>query len=406
MSKLQVSGEHIRGVALVAEGTDSKGIITKEFLILSFVLFVSYCNVAVFFQFHRHLASLPINAEWDGFIIALFSLVVIAVRLFISPFLAPGNSYFWLSLSTALLIPVMFLYDPARDVWSLSLVRAIHGTVYAVMVTALTSRVVSCIPRDKSAQAFGLVSVMTLLPYAVIPPLLGPLTLWAGGFERVLELSSLLFLLVLPLLFFIRKIDPAVAVPNRKFTAAEFRENLKDPSIILLLLISLLIWTTFTPVFFFLKDYGHRIGIDNPGWFFTLSIFTEIGVRLFAGSFFDRIDKRKLLAFSMLWLCLGYVGIVSLRGELLFYSLGLFMGLGWGVAIPVLSGLVFDVSAPRFKALNTNLSMVMFQGGFFLGPLAGGTIMVNYGYPALYYTCAAVQVVSVMAALAVRTGRE
>lgn len=386
--------------------TGLQGLITKEFLVLNFVLFVSYCNVAVFFQFHRHLASLDIGADWHGFIIALFSLVVIAVRLFISPFLAHGKAFFWLTLSTALLIPVMFLYDPARDAWSLSLVRVIHGTVYAVMVTALTSRVVTCIPHDRSAQAFGMMSVMTLLPYAVVPPLLGPLTVWAGGFQRVLELSSLLFVLVLPLLFSIRKTGPASAVPGWKFNAAELRENLKDPSIILLLLISLLIWTTFTPVFFFLKDYGHRIGIDNPGWFFTLSIFTEIGVRLFAGSFFDRMDKRKLLAASMLWLCLGYVGLVQLRGEFFFYGLGLFMGVGWGVAIPVLSGLVFDVSAPRFKALNTNLSMVMFQGGFFLGPLAGGLVMVHSGYATLYYACAAVQVACVAAALAVRAVRK
>lgn len=386
--------------------TDTKGIITKEFLVLCFVLFVSYCNVAVFFQFHRHLASLSIEAGWYGFIIALFSLVVIAVRLFISPFLAQENSYFWLFLSTALLIPVMFLYDPARGVWSLSLVRVIHGMVYAVMVTALTSRVVSCIPRDRSAQAFGLISVMTLLPYALIPPLLGPLTVWAGGFQRILELSSLLFVLVLPLLFTIRKIEPANVVPNWKFNTAELQENLKDPSVILLMLVSLLIWTTFTPVFFFLKDYGHRIGIDNPGWFFTLSIFTEIGVRLLGGSFFDRMDKRKMLAFSMMWLCLGYIALIHVRNEILFYSLGLFMGLGWGVAIPVLSGLVFDVSETRFKALNTNLSMVMFQGGFVLGPLAGGAIMVNYSYPALYYACAVVQIVSVIAALAVRKGEK
>ncbi len=386
----------------MGDTADSKRIITKEFLVLCFVLFVSYCNVAVFFQFHRHIASLSIDADWYGFLIALFALVVIVVRFFISPFLTQENSYFWLSLSTALLIPVMFLYDPARDAWTLSLVRVIHGVVYTVMVTALTSRVVSCIPRDKSAQAFGLISVMTLLPYAVIPPLLGPLTLWAGGFLRVLELSSLLFLLALPLLFVIRKSEPADIMPAWKFNTAELRENLRDPSIILLLLISLLIWTTFTPVFFFLKDYGHRIGIGNPGWFFTLSIFTEIGVRLFAGSFFDRMDKRKLLALSMMWLGLGYVALVNLRGEFVFYGLGLFMGLGWGVAMPVLSGLVFDVSEPRFKALNTNLSMVMFQGGFFLGPLAGGAVMVNFGYPALYYICAAVQAAGVMAALAVR----
>ncbi len=135
----------------------------------------------------------------------------------------------------------------------------------------------------------------------------------------------------------------------------------------LVLLLSLLIWTTFTPVFYFLKDYGKGIGISNPGWFFTLSTFTEIGIRLFAWFSFDQLDKRKLLAFSTVWLGLGSPAILCFRGDIPFSLLGLYMGVGWGVALPVSSGLVFDVSAQRFKALNTNLSMVMFQGGFSWG---------------------------------------
>jgi predicted MFS family arabinose efflux permease len=386
----------------VGDLKDSGKIITVEFLALNAVLFISYCNVAVFFEFHKHLASLPIAPGWHGFLIALFSLIVLAVRPLISPYFTPINARFWLAVSAAGLIPVMFLYSFARDAWSMTLVRGIHGAVYVVMVTALTSRIVACIPKDRSAQAFGLISVITLLPYAVVPPLMEPLTRWAGGFQRVLELSSLLFVLVFPLLPVIKKPVGDTAESAGKFNPGDLRENLRDPSVILVLLLSLLIWTTFTPVFYFLKDYGKGIGISNPGWFFTLSTFTEIGVRLFAGSFFDRMDKRKLLAFSMVWLGLGYPAIVSSRGDIPFSLLGLYMGLGWGVALPVLSGLVFDVSAPRFKALNTNLSMVMFQGGFFLGPLAGGAVLVHWGYPALYYTCAFIQIIGAAVVLLVR----
>jgi MFS family permease len=79
--------------------------------------------------------------------------------------------------------------------------------------------------------------------------------------------------------------------------------------------------------------------------------------------------------------------------------MGLVMGLGWGVALPVLSGLVFDVSEPRMRALNTNLSMVMFQGGFSLGPLAGGALLAQWGFAVLFYACAALQLLAVGAGL-------
>jgi len=85
-----------------------------------------------------------------------------------------------------------------------------------------------------------------------------------------------------------------------------------------------------------------------------------------------------------------------------FYAMGLFMGLGWGVAMPVLSGLVFDLSEVRFRALNTNLSMQMFQAGFLVGPLVGAPILAHFGYVGLYYACCGVSLAGVVAALPLR----
>ncbi len=73
--------------------------------------------------------------------------------------------------------------------------------------------------------------------------------------------------------------------------------------------------------------------------------------------------------------------------------------------MPVLSGLMFDVSEPRFRALNTNLAFEMFQAGFFVGPLAGGAILVHSGYSWLYYACACVTILGLIAALWLGTKR-
>ena len=103
---------------------------------------------------------------------------------------------------------------------------------------------------------------------------------------------------------------------------------------------------------------------------------------------FDKLDKSKLLLGSLLWLGLSNLVMAHVATPTTFYALGVVLGLGWGVAMPVLSGLTFDVSQPRFRALNTNLAMEMFQCGFFVGPLAGGIILVHSSYTTLYYACA------------------
>jgi MFS family permease len=59
------------------------------------------------------------------------------------------------------------------------------------------------------------------------------------------------------------------------------------------------------------------------------------------------------------------------------------------MAMPLLSGLLFDSSTARLRALNTNLGVEMFQGGLFLGPIIGGWILAAWDYRALYYICGA-----------------
>jgi MFS family permease len=97
---------------------------------------------------------------------------------------------------------------------------------------------------------------------------------------------------------------------------------------------------------------------------------------------------------SLSALVVAYILLAQTTGAILFYGLCLGFGICWGVAMPLLNGLIFERSAPRFRAINTNLAMVMFQGGFFLGPLLGGWILNDWDYQTLYYLCGGLILVS------------
>src|SRR5208337_1116018 len=182
----------------------AESLITKEFIALNAIIFLAFCNIAVFFQFHQYLSTLSIPADYFGTLIGLFSVSVLVIRPIISPLIHEDNSKRWIAISCGGVIVSLFLYNAASDFWSMALVRLVHGAAYVVLATAVLNRMVEAIPADKSGQAFGLISVITLLPYAVIPPILGPLISWAGTFDRVLDLSALVMLLGFPLLFFVK----------------------------------------------------------------------------------------------------------------------------------------------------------------------------------------------------------
>lgn len=367
----------------------SEKIFTKEFLALNGIIFLVFCNVAVFFQFQNYLQEeLHLPPQSLGFLIGIFAFTALIIRPIISPFLYSDNARKWIGLSALGVIGSLLLYYPARSFWSLAVVRVLHGGIYVVLATAALTKMMDSIPETKSGQAFGLITVITLLPYAVMPPLLEPLIRVFGGFLPVLYLTALLMVPIFPLLFLIRtRSKESGGQTQPRFTGRELVENLGERTIFGLLFISLLVYTAFAPVFFFLKGYALKIGISNPGWFFTLSTFTEIAVRLFGGPLLDKGSKVRLLIYALSGLMAAYFLLAQPLGLSSFYGLGLFFGLCWGVAMPLLNGLIFDRSAPRFRALNTNLAMVMFQGGFFLGPLLGGWILNSWDYKILYYAC-------------------
>jgi MFS family permease len=92
----------------------------------------------------------------------------------------------------------------------------------------------------------------------------------------------------------------------------------------------------------------------------------------------------------------GYVILANTSGPLLFYSLGVLLGLGWGVAMPLFDALMFDISPTRFQGLNINLAIEMVDGGFFLGPLMGGMVLSWSGYGSLFYVCSAVSLLALV----------
>jgi len=376
----------------------SDSLVTREFFALNTVMFLTYCNIAVFFQFQDYLSTLSLDPKDFGLLIGLFSLVVLVLRPIISPFLTAANAKRWIAVSCALVIGTLVLYNFAKDFWIMALVRVAHGAAYVVLAVAVLAKLVAAIPREKSGRAFGIVSVITVLPYAVVPPVLPWLSRWAGGFDGVLNLSAAAMLLSFPLLKWVDGPHPSAERSAGPVDWKDIALNLKDRSILVLMLLALVVWSTFTPVFFFGKEHGELLKVPNPGWFFTLSTVMEVSVRLVAGSLFDRFDKRKILAVSLAWLAVGYVGMALVAGPGGFYALGLFLGLGWGVVMPILTALTFDVSEPRFRALNTNLALEMFQAGFFVGPVAGGALLLHGGYPALYYACAGIMIVGLCAA--------
>lgn len=368
----------------------SKALFSRGTVLLYVATLLAYANIAVFFQYVAYLHSLPIDPRWTGLLIGSFSAVSLVLRPVVSPFFHAGSTPRYLIGGTALLVAALLGYRVADTLATMLAVRILHGLAFVVLGTALLFLMVERIPKQRSAQAFGLLAIVVLIPNTLIPPVLPVLVRLLGGFTNVLTAFAAASLLVLPLALAggrdgSRSAGPA---PRHPLKAAEILCNLKDLRVVLSLGAMLLLYSGYAMVFFFIDGYGRVIGVAHRGFFLTLATAGEIGVRLAAGHLFDRLNKRLLAGWTLAAMSLGYVLLANVSGKGAFFGLGLLLGVAWGVSMPVFNGLLFDISAVRLRAFNVNLGMQMFQGGFFVGPFIGAAVAGSWGFSAVFYVCA------------------
>jgi len=370
----------------------------RQFFFLMTIAFLVYSNISVFFQYYEYLKTLPIDPKGFGILIGIFSSAALVLRPVISPFFHSGNARRYLYIGTVLVILALFSYSLVSGFWGMLCVRLLHGLAFVILGTALIAAMVDFIPRKRSAQFFGLMTIVTIIPNTIIPPVLPALNRVLGGFTHILMFFAVITLGTFPL---IRGLGSPHSGAERtggseRLTGKEILEDLMDPRVISILSAMLCLYSGYALVFFFLDGYGKSIGIPQAGLFFTMATISEIGIRLTAGSFFDRAGKAWTAIGAMSFLALVYALLVYVTDNAFFYSIGFMLGLGWGVAMPVFNGIIFDMSEQKYRGFNTNLGFQVFQAGFFLGPIIAGPVVLHWGLGRLFYISAALSLAAAL----------
>ncbi len=365
-----------------------------EFVSLTTVSFFAFCNMAVFYSFFGYLERIEIPVEWRGFLVGLEPMSAFALRLAIIPLLHVGNAAGLMLVALSMLVVALFSYDFAVTIPSLIALRIFHGAAFVLLVSASMALVVHFIPKERSGQGFGFLSAAVLVPYAIMPPLteaLLPLVHNEALIYRgvtVLALPAFVLLLILR-----RRIGDALSRLDGALTMRpdieSIRQNLKEPGVILVLAVNLLIYISYASVFFFMKKHAIERGLQDIGSFFTISTLVMIALRLGGGAFFDRIDKVRFLAVALLLLAPCFLLISHMHSEAMLYSIAACYGLCIGFILPLLNSVMFDISPSRLRGLNANLALFMMDAGFCLSPYAGGLLLARgFSLGDLFYICA------------------
>ncbi len=364
-----------------------------DFTVLTLAAGFGFCNIAVFYGFGSYLKRLGLDPAWWGPLLAAEPFAAFCLRPFLSVLVTPRNA---LALARSSLVGMGLAlcgYPFARSVAAILAVRLCHGVAFVCLVSAVTVLLAQAIPRVLAGRAFACFSLAALVPYAVMPPLAEWLLPVLGCEDRVYACCAAFVLPALALLAPLgrrlgRRAMAGVAGTGRP-TLAQVRQSLASPAVRLLLLANLFLFLCTTLIFFFIKPFALRLGLADPGLFFTVSTAASIATRVLAGPAYDKLPRETLFLAALLGLAACIAGFAATTGEGRLLTLAAGYGLCLGVAMPLANALMFGFSQPAMRGTNLNLMLFMMDTAYVFGPLAGGAALAaEAGYPALFHAAA------------------
>ncbi len=375
---------------------DEQKLFSIEFIMLNVIIFFSFCNMAVFYSFFDYLARIGIPADWRGFLVGLEPMSAFLLRLVAVPLLHAKNAVAAMIAALIVIMVVLCSYGWVVTVHGLIILRVIHGAAFVLLVSAAMAIVVYFIPEGKSGQGFGFISVSVLVPYAIMPVITESLKGYTQNEAQIYRGVTILAIPALLLLVMLQKrlknaLSGVEGVLVKRPKIDEIRRNLKAPRIPLLLLVNLFIYFSYATVFYFMKGYAAVSSITEVGWFFTIATLVMIALRLAGGLFFDKIDKTRMLQVFMFLLVPCFVLLGHTIGNSMLYLMAGYYGLCIGFILPLLNGLLFDVSAPQLRGVNVNLALFAMDAGFFISPYLGGALIASgHSFGFLFTLCAGI----------------
>jgi MFS family permease len=362
---------------------ESRKLLTFELLGLCVVTFVAVCNVTVFYNLFNYLRTLGIPADLHGLLVGAYSLTAMVLYLLVSPFLSPANAPRTMLTGIMVMALCGMSYLFVDSFWGLLGLRMMNGVGNFLMGAGAMTLFVSIIPTEKSGQAFAIYSVAILLPYGAMPAVMDALGFlipsppygYAGATIMLIPAAWIV-------LHIRRRLQGQLRMEERKHLPAwsDIRANITQLPVALLLLLNTIYIINWSSMFFLIKGFTDQQGIINAGSFFTVQTGIMIVFRLFAGRLFDAFDKARMLMVTFAVIALGHLALFNLPGAWAIPLVALIFGVGMGMGQPIFHGLMFEISSPRFRPLNANLTLFSIQAAFFLGPVLGGAVVVRWDY--------------------------
>ncbi|WP_094699455.1 MFS transporter [Brevibacillus laterosporus] len=375
---------------------------SKKFILLT------VCNLLLFLNLQMILPAFPAYVKETFYatdftislVTSLFALSAIVTRLFAGELLKQGKITFL--LFTGLVIAALSTagYYWCGTIAVLLVMRVCYGIGFGMSSTTFPTMVSHVIPIRRMGEGMGYFGLSTSLAMS-IAPMIGLWVLATYGFGTLTASSTMLILLIFPLLYLVLPKQKSVAAENAEPTMqtdakasitqsvqesvpSNSRSPFLDKNILLPCLLNLLLSVTYGGLLSFLALFGKEIQIDNVGNFFLFNALAILCIRPLSGKIFDQKGHVSVLIPGALFVIAGLLALSFTTGMIGLICSAVLYGLGYGTLQPSMQAWIIKEVSPDKRGMANAAFLNSIDLGVAIGSMLLGVVASSANYAIMY----------------------
>ncbi|MEH7238333.1 MFS transporter [Bacillus sp. JJ1562] len=361
---------------------------TKDFLNLSL------SNFFVFLTFYYLLVTLPVftlndlggNELEAGLMVTVFLFSAIIIRPFAGQWLNTIGRKKVLSLSLLIFMISSLFYFFTPSIYSVLLLRLIHGIGFGMATTAAGGIVADIIPDTRKGEGMGYFIMSNNLAM-VIGPFLGLTLMNQAGMDSVFIVGAICAILALLTGYFVKV--PAITQEKPTHQAVKTKlsfANLFEVPAIKISIVGGLLGIVYSSLLSFVSVYAQEIGLlEVSSFFFMVYAVVLLVSRPFTGKWFDQYGANKIVYPSIVVFAIGMLFLGFSSTSFMFLLAAALIGLGWGTLFPSFQTIAVQAAAPRRRGTATATFLSIYDTGIGLGSTIVGLLSAKIGLGTFYF---------------------
>ena len=333
------------------------------------------------------------SVQEAGLALTLFLVSSIATRPFSGLIIEKLGKRFTMRSAGLLFALFAFGYLLIDSMWSLLLIRFLHGVWFSILTTVTVPVANEFIPEQRKGEGMGYFVMSTNLG-VVFGPLLA-LTLIQFASFKVL-FGVLVILISIGLVFsWMLKINEAPksrSLEQNQITAQRSKLSLHDIielKVIAVGCVALLTAFSYSSVMTFITAFSEtKQLLAYTSIFFIVFAVSMLVVRPWVGKFYDRKGPDAVIYPSFIFFAIGLVIITFISNQWVLWLSAVFIGIGYGSLFPCLQTLAIQSVDRQRMGHAISTFFTLFDIGLAVGSVMMGLLIAYWGYENTYLFCA------------------